>query len=130
MTKLKNLRRELRAWQAQISNLATTISNVKLLISFFDIIKEHRDLTVEEWTIRDIIKEQLASSSHRQKIYWKQRSTIKWVKVRDATREFFHARATINHKINSIRSLQDSSGHTFFTMKRKQHYYGNPTKRD
>lgn len=112
MAKFKNLRRILRDWQAQCTKLAATIANVKLLIAFFDVIEEHRDLTVEEWNFRDTIKDKLASLLHGRKIYWKQRSTIKWVKVGDATIEFIHARSTINDKRNSIQFLQDSNGNT------------------
>jgi hypothetical protein len=47
-TKLKNLRRVLRAWQGQLSNLNITINNNKVMLSFLDMIEESRDLTLEE----------------------------------------------------------------------------------
>jgi hypothetical protein len=50
--KLKNLRRVLRAWQGQLSNLNTTINNNKVMLSFLDMIEESRDLTLEEWNFR------------------------------------------------------------------------------
>jgi hypothetical protein len=53
--KLKNLRRVLRAWQGQLSNLNTTINNSKVMLSFLDMIEESRDLTLEEWNFRKII---------------------------------------------------------------------------
>jgi hypothetical protein len=43
---------------------------------------------------------------HQQKIYWKQRGAIKWVKFGDAGTQFFHANATIKLRRNYITSLQ------------------------
>jgi hypothetical protein len=48
MAKFKNLRRVLRCWYAQTSNLATTIQNNKMMLSFLDTIEEHRDMSLEE----------------------------------------------------------------------------------
>jgi hypothetical protein len=59
--KLKNLRRVLRAWQLQLSNLSTTISNNKVGLSFLDMLEESWDLTLEEWNFRRIIQEHLVN---------------------------------------------------------------------
>lgn len=75
-----------------------------------DIMEEFRDLTVHEWNFRDLLQAHLQALLHRQKIYWKQRSNVKWVKFGDAPKEFFHARASINHRANSVASLQDQDG--------------------
>jgi hypothetical protein len=48
MAKFKNLRRILRCSYAQISNLATSIHNNKLVVSFLDNVEEFRDLSLEE----------------------------------------------------------------------------------
>jgi hypothetical protein len=40
--KFKNLRRVLRAWQQQLSNLAATIRNNKVLLFFLDTVEEYR----------------------------------------------------------------------------------------
>jgi hypothetical protein len=42
-----------------------------------------------------------------QKIYWKQRGKIKWVKLGDENTKFFHTRATINFRYNKIAILQN-----------------------
>jgi hypothetical protein len=60
-TKLKNLRRVLRAWQGQLSNLNITINNNKVMLSFLDMIEESRDLTLDEWNFRKIIQDHLGS---------------------------------------------------------------------
>jgi hypothetical protein len=49
LAKLKNLRKILRCWYAQITNLAKTIQKNKMDLNLLDTIEEHRDLTVEEW---------------------------------------------------------------------------------
>jgi hypothetical protein len=48
MAKFKNLRRVMRCWYAQISNLATTIQNNKMVLSFLDAVEEFRDLSLKE----------------------------------------------------------------------------------
>jgi hypothetical protein len=77
IAKLKNLRRVLRAWEGQLSNLNTTINNNKVMLSFLDMIEESRDLTLEEWNFRKIIQDHLGSLLEQQRIYWKQRGKIK-----------------------------------------------------
>lgn len=46
----------------------------------------------------------------QQRIYWKQRGTIKWVKFGDEGTKFFHANATIKHNRNLITALKDEAG--------------------
>jgi hypothetical protein len=50
--KFKNLRRVLKAWQLQLSNLKSNIDNVKLIMGLLDILEEFRDLSVIEWNFR------------------------------------------------------------------------------
>lgn len=40
LAKFKLLRSILRSWQSQLSNLKTTIANVKLVLSFLDVVEE------------------------------------------------------------------------------------------
>jgi hypothetical protein len=53
--KFKTLRRVLRAWQAQLSNLNTNIANVKMILSLLELMEKFRDLTVEEWNFKDVL---------------------------------------------------------------------------
>jgi hypothetical protein len=46
--KFKNLRRVLRAWQSQLSSLKGNIANVKLILSFLNLLEEFRELSVPE----------------------------------------------------------------------------------
>jgi endonuclease/exonuclease/phosphatase family metal-dependent hydrolase len=58
--KFKNLRRVLKAWQLQLSNLKSNIDNVKLIMGLPDVLEEFRDLSVIEWNFRHLLQEKLA----------------------------------------------------------------------
>jgi len=107
--KFKALRVALRSWQSKLSRLKGTILNIEAVISLIDLIEEWRDLTIEEWNCRVILNGKLSSLLHQQKLFWKQRGTIKWVKLGDEGTNFFHSIATIKHRKNSIASLSDQS---------------------
>jgi mannosylglycoprotein endo-beta-mannosidase len=117
--KFKNLRKVFKAWKTQLPNLAMTIQNCKDVIQFMDILEEGRDLTLEEWNFRQIINDHLQDLLHQQRIYWKQRGTIKWVKFGDECTNFFHANASIRHRRNTITSLRNSDGLEVFQHEAK-----------
>ena len=108
--KFKNLRRVLKEWQSTLSNLKQAISNVKLTLSFILFVEEFRDLTVPEQNFKVLLEHKLSSLLHRQHIYQKQRGSVKWVTLGDASTKFFHANATIKYRRNLITSLEDSFG--------------------
>jgi hypothetical protein len=109
-TKLKNLRRVLRAWQGQLSNLNITINNNKVMLSFLDMIEESRDMTLKEWNFRKIIRDHLGSLLEHQRIYWKQRGKIKWATLGAKNTKKNHSTATIRKNKNGIRSLLNDQG--------------------
>lgn len=84
MAKFKILRKTLKEWVSDISNLSITINNTKMLLNFVDVMEETRDLTVQEWNFRELLQRHLQDLLHKQKIYWNQRGYIKWVKFGDA----------------------------------------------
>jgi hypothetical protein len=94
MDKFKNLRRILRCWYTQISNLASSIQNNKLVLNFLDTIEEYRDLTLEEWNFRAMVHDNLNNLLEQQRIYWKQRGRIKWETLGDENTKFFHVMST------------------------------------
>lgn len=108
--KFKNLRKVLKEWQSNISNLKQTIANVKLILTFMLFVEEFRDLTVPEWNFKTILEQKLTSLLHQQCVYWKQRGAVKWVTLDDASTKSLHANATIKYRRNLITSLEDSSG--------------------
>lgn len=108
--KFKNLRRVIKAWKKHLPNLALAIQNSKDTLNFLNIIEEFRDLSLEEWNFRTILENHLQQLLHQQKIYWKQRGTIKWVKFGDECTQFFHANASIRNRCNNISSLTSEAG--------------------
>jgi hypothetical protein len=94
--KLKFLRRSLRAWQQNLSSLAKTIENNKLVLRFMDILEEFRDLSLEKWNFRQVVKSNLENLLEKQRIYWMQRGIIKWVTLGDENTKFFSHNC--NHK--------------------------------
>lgn len=86
------------------------IENTRLTLQFVETLGEYRDLSIEEWNFKELLKTHLLSLLKQQRIYWKQRGSIKWVKFGDAGTRFFHANATIRHRGNLITELTSSDG--------------------
>lgn len=57
--KCKNLRKTLRIWNQKLSNFKKNLANIKTVLSFLEIIEEHRDLTILEWNFKEILVERL-----------------------------------------------------------------------
>ena len=102
----------LRAWQQQLSGLKKILSHVKIVISLLETIEEFRDLTVLEWNFKEALTEKLKQLLEQQKIYWRQRGNIRWVKEGDAGTKLFYATATLKHRNNLIGQLQKHNGET------------------
>jgi len=88
--KFKNLRMAPKIWKRSLSNLKTKIANVKLVMGFFCLV-EFKDLSIVEWNFESILEKKLQTLLHHQRLYWKQRGTIKWVTLGDGPTKFFHA---------------------------------------
>lgn len=108
--KFKNLRKTLRLWQKNFSGIKKNIDNVKLVLSLMEIIEEVRDLTIMEWNFKEALITKLNLLLEQQRIYWKQRGKIKWVKEGDAGTKLFHANATIKYRNNLIAQLKKDNG--------------------
>jgi exonuclease III len=117
--KFKNLRKVFKEWKRKLPNLASAIRNSRDVIQFLDILEEFRDLTLDEWNLRNIISSHLQCLLHQQKLYWKQRGTINWVKFGDECTSFFHANASMRHRGNNITSLRKDSGQEVFQHEAK-----------
>jgi hypothetical protein len=66
-----------------------------------------RNLTVDEWNLRDTLKDHIITLLQNQKTYWKRRGKIKWVKLGNENTRFFHTKATINYRHNFISMLKN-----------------------
>ena len=108
--KLKLLRQKLREWQAAKRGLHTTIANCRIALQLLESFEDFRDLSVEEWNFKDILKTHLSSLLEKQRIYWKQRGSIKWANLGDAGTKFFHNNATIKLRKSIISELETPSG--------------------
>jgi len=85
-------------------------------------------LSLAEWNFKGILKERLISLLEQQKIYWRQRGAIKWVKFGDAPTSFFHANATIRHRGNLITELDTVNGETLTSHSDKEFLLWNEYK--
>ena len=108
--KLKILRKKLRDWQATKTGIHTSIANSRLILQLLESFEDFRDLSLEEWEFRNILKNHLTSLLEKQRIFWKQRGTIKWASLGDAGTKFFHSCATIKYKKNLITQLEHPNG--------------------
>jgi hypothetical protein len=85
--------------------LRKLIDKVNSVITLLDNLEEFRTLSLEEWNLRDILKNHVTTLLQNQKSYWKQRGKIKQVKLGDANTRFFHNKATISYRHNYISVL-------------------------
>ena len=76
-------------------SLKSNIDNVKLVLWLLHMLEMHRHLTIVESNFKHVLQDKLLSHLRQQRIYWKQRGTIKWVKFVDEGTKFFHAGATM-----------------------------------
>src|SRR4051812_15728542 len=87
--KFKNVRRALKLWAKNLPCIKTKITRINDFIFWLDLIEEFRDLSLFEWNCRALLKEHLLDLLDSQKIYWRQRGKINWVKLGDESSDFF-----------------------------------------
>jgi hypothetical protein len=90
--KFKNLRRALKIWAKILPCFKNLIKKVNETIELLDIFEELRPLSTEEWNLRDLLKSHVLTLLQNQKVYWKQRGKIKWVKHGNENTRFFTQR--------------------------------------
>jgi hypothetical protein len=100
----------LKAWQSQLSNINTSIHNNKVMLFWLDTMEEFRDLSMEEWNFKNLVRVNIENLLEQQRIYWQQRGRVKWAALGDENTKFFHSTATIRHNKNTIMVLKYSSG--------------------
>jgi len=118
--KMKQLRKNLKDWQASMQSLKTVISNVRSIILFLEIIAEFRDLSLSEWNFHKILEKHLLELLEKQRIYWKQSGNVKWVQLGDAGTRFFHANATMKFRRQLISQLVTTDGISVTSHKDKE----------
>jgi hypothetical protein len=91
--KFKNLRYALKKWGKNLSHLKLLIEQCNKVILFFDNLEDSRDLSREEFNFRNIVKVHLKKLLGIQSDYWKNRCTIRWIKLGGENTKFFHAKS-------------------------------------
>ena len=84
--------------------------NSEWVLLLLDGLEEQRPLCDVENSLRNLVKIHIAKLLETKRTYWKQRNTIKWVKLGDENSKVFQAMASISHKKNSIGSLTIPGG--------------------
>jgi hypothetical protein len=108
--KFKFLRKMLKLWAKNLSNIKRWIANCNLTIAFLDRLEELRPLFSHEFSFRNVIKTHIGNLLSMQREYWKQRYTQRVVQFGDENTKFFHAMATERYRLNVIRQILDNSG--------------------
>lgn len=111
-TKFKPLRVGLRKWSKQLSQLNRLINNCSWVLAMLDRLEDQTRLIIVEADFRKILKVQLQRLLEAKGIYWKQRSTIRWLKFGVENSSLFPAMATILLRRNYIASLMLDDGST------------------
>jgi len=75
-----------------------------------DCLEECRVLIDPEWNFRIVIKKHLNTLLKYKKIYGQKRYTVNRIRFGDDCTKFFHAKATVSHRKNTISSLIDENG--------------------
>jgi hypothetical protein len=108
--KLKTLRRGLKAQSKEISKLNKLINNSTYVLAMIDGLEEQRPLSLMEKNFRKQLRVHLLNLLESKRVYWKQKSTIRWVKFGDENTKLFHSIATHKFRRNYITSLQSTDG--------------------
>ena len=93
-----------------MQNLKTIINNTRYVINLLEVINEHRDLSLDEWNFKIILEKHLLKLLENQRIYSRQRESIKWAQLGDAGTHFFHTCATLRHRNKLISELTSRHG--------------------
>jgi hypothetical protein len=96
--KFKLLRKALKIWKGNITNMDTIRANCNAVIFMMDELEEKRPLHVTEWNFRNIIKNKLNHVLLCKQDLWKNRCTIHWAQLGDENTSFFHAMATVRYR--------------------------------
>ena len=108
--KFKALRYALKIWSKNISRLSVAITNCNAVLADLDEMENKRTLSIPEMNFRRILKSHLLRLLKYQKLYWKKRGTIRWIKFGNENSKFCQAVAMERYRQNNISSLQLEDG--------------------
>jgi len=87
--KFKQVRAGLKIWSKKLSNLSKLIYNYNWVLLLLDGLEDQRELSRQETTFRALVKSHLATLLEAKRVYWKQRNSVRWVKLGDENTHFF-----------------------------------------
>jgi len=89
------------------------------VLLFLDGLEDQRSLSRLETAFRKLVKNHLTSLLESKRAYWRQRNTVRWVKIGDENTQFFHTISTITHKKNFIVALSVREGNFIIDHEQK-----------
>jgi hypothetical protein len=93
-TKLCRTAKALRKWNRGLVRWAKMVSGIADEVIFsLDVAQEDRELSGEEKQLRSFLKSKLLGIAAIDRIKWRQRSRITWIREGDANTKLFHLRA-------------------------------------
>lgn len=110
----------LKRWSKNLSKPNKLIYNSNWVLLLVDGLEEQRPLSTLEKRFRKLVKAHLADLLESKRLYWRQRSALRWVSLGDENTHFFHIVATIAHKRNFIVSLAHSDGNLITEHEQKE----------
>jgi hypothetical protein len=111
LTKIGRTAKALKKWdrkRAQERRLKIDVANE--VIFQLDVAQESRSLSAEETSFRKLLKDRLLGWAAIDRIKWRQRSRMIWIKEGDANSKLFHLRANGRRRKNHIPSLNGING--------------------
>lgn len=104
--KLSRLKMNLKHW-AKFCFGSIKLRKLALLnvLDVLDQAKEDRYLSLTKWSYEQLLLERLTEIRNQEKIYWRQRSWLQWLKEGDDNTKFFHAVANGRKNKNFIPSI-------------------------
>jgi hypothetical protein len=110
-TKLSRAAKALRHWNKGLVRWAKWVSDIADEVIFsLDVANEDRELTEDERQLRTLLKNKLLGIAAVDRIKWRQRSRITWIREGDANTKIFHLRANGRRRKNHIPSLVGPAG--------------------
>lgn len=102
----------LKQWRKSFHIFNKLLHNCDWVLLLLDGPEEQRPLSVLETALRSLVKQHMARLLESRRKYWKQRNTVRWIKLGDENTSFFQAMASISHRKNSIACLTAPDGTT------------------
>ena len=117
--KFKHVRHALKKWGKTLSQIKILIEKCNHVSLFLDQLEDDRLLSIPEFNFRNVVKVHHKKLLSTLSDYWKQRCTVRWVKLNGENTKYFHARATERYMHNSISFIADAQGDLLVTHDEK-----------